>query len=114
MTLFRILLAALFAIILIYTGIVGSNHGWNLMPIFVGDIIKMAWAGQFNVDFSCFLTLSATWLMWRHHFTASGIFLGVCGFFGGALFLTGYLLIASFQVDGDVNALLLGKQRAAA
>ena len=32
-------------------------------------------------------------------------------FFGGALFLSAYLLVASFRADGNVEALLLGGRR---
>jgi len=36
----------------------------------------------------------------------------MAGFCGGAFFLSAYLLIESFRVEGDVKALLLGKVRA--
>ena len=35
---FRLLLMVMLAGIVIYTGIVGLNHGWNLVPIFFGDM----------------------------------------------------------------------------
>lgn len=49
----------------------------------------------------------------------TAILVGACGmnlfpaFFGGGLFLTVYLLIASFSADGDVRTVLLGPSRAA-
>jgi len=109
---FRILLVLLFLGIFGYTAVVAANHGINLMPVFFGDIAAMGWPGQFNVDFLSFLTLSAIWLMWRHHFSPAGIALGVVGFFGGGLFLSAYLLIASFGARGDIKELLLGRARA--
>lgn len=112
MTAFRILLAGIFATIFVYTSIVISNHGMGLFPVFFGDIAKMAWPGQFNLDFTGFLTLSALWLAWRHHFSPLGLALGVLGFFGGAPVLTAYLFVTSFRVDGDIAELLLGKARA--
>lgn len=112
MTAFRIFLATIFIVIAVYTGIVVSNHGLGLLPIFFGDMAKMAWPGQFNLDFMCFLALSALWLAWRHQFTPVGLVLGLVGFLGGAFFLSAYLLVMSFKVNGDVKALLLGEVRA--
>ncbi|MFA5965973.1 MAG: hypothetical protein WC804_18305 [Sphingomonas sp.] len=113
MTAFRILLITIFVVIAGYTGVVATHHGMDLIPIFQGDIAALAWPGQFNVDFTSFLTLSALWVAWRHHFSAAGLGLAVVAFFGGGLFLSAYLLIASFQVGGDIKAVLLGRQRAA-
>jgi hypothetical protein len=109
---FRILLGVFFTCIIIYTSIVGINHGWNLFPVFFGDILAMNWPGQFNFDFSCFLILSGLWLAWRHHFTPGGLVLGVLGVFGGMSLLAPYLLFASYKAKGDIKVLLLGKVRA--
>jgi hypothetical protein len=109
----RVLLLAIFTTIVLYTAVVISNHGLNLLPVFFGDIAEMDWAGQFNLDFSGFLTLSALWLAWRHHFSPLGLGLGVLGFFGGAPVVTAYLLIVSFSCNGDAGVLLLGPIRAA-
>lgn len=111
MTAFRLFLATILIVIAVYTGIVVSNHGLGLLPIFFGDMAKMAWPGQFNLDFMFFLALSALWLAWRHNFSPAGFVLGLLGFFGGTFFLSAYLLIVSFQVNGDVKALLLGETR---
>lgn len=112
MTAFRLLLVTIFVVIAVYTAIVVSNHGIGLLPVFFGDMAKMAWPGQFNLDFMCFLALSALWLSWRHHFSPGGLVIGLFGFFGGAFFLSAYLLVVSFQVNGDIKALLLGEARA--
>ncbi|MES2096312.1 MAG: hypothetical protein V4459_06100 [Pseudomonadota bacterium] len=114
MTAFRVLLVAIFATIAGYTLIVGAHHGYALVPIFLADIAGLTWPGQFNVDFTSFLTLSALWLAWRHHFSALGLGLAVLGFFGGGLFLSAYLLIASLQAKGDIKVLMLGSRRATA
>jgi hypothetical protein len=114
MTLFRILLTSIIVIVGVYTVDVIANHGWGLLPIFFGDIAKMEWPGQFNMDFSSFLILGSVWLMWRHHFSPLGLLFGLCIFAGGAPFLSTYLLVASFQAKGDMKALLLGKRRATA
>lgn len=110
---FRILLALIFSAIIAYTGVTISEHGWNLLPIFFGDMAAMTWPGQFNFDFFCFLILSGLWVSWRHHFSLAGLLLGVVAIFGGALFLSAYLLVQSFRVDGRFSVLLLGPRRAA-
>jgi hypothetical protein len=112
MSAFRILLAIMITGILVYTGIVGVNHGWNLFPIFFGDMVAMTWPGQFNFDFTCFLTLSGLWLAWRHHFSPGGLALGALGVVGGIMLLAPYLLFASFKANGDMKEILLGKVRA--
>jgi len=109
--LLRLLLVMILVVLSGYTAIVISNHGWNLLAVFFGDMGAMTWPGQFNLDFTGFLTLSAVWTAWRHSFSPLGLALGVLAFFGGMAFLTIYLLISSYQVKGDVKALLLGAQR---
>jgi hypothetical protein len=110
---FRILLVAIIAIVGIYTIFVIGEYGMDFLSPFYADIAKMGWPGQFNMDFHSFLILGSVWLMWRHHFSPLGLLFGLLIFAGGAPFLCGYLLVTSFQVNGDVKALLLGKQRAA-
>lgn len=109
---FQILVASMFVCIVVYTLIVGANHGWNLLPVFFGDILAMNWPGQFNFDFMGFLVLSSVWVSWRHHFSIGGFALGAGALFGGIMFLSAYLLIASMAANGNVNELLLGKRRA--
>lgn len=109
---FRILLTMMIIGILGYTGIVGYNHGWDLFPVFFGDIAAMTWPGQFNFDFTCFLTLSGTWLAWRNNFTPGSLLLGALGIVGGIMLLAPYLLFVSFQAKGDMKEILLGKERA--
>lgn len=109
---FRIYLAIVVACLGAYTIMVGLNHGWNLLPVFFGDMAAMTWPGQFNVDFMGFLSLSALWLAWRHRFSPGGLALGVLGFFGGMMVLAPYLLFASLQAKDDAKVLLLGKARA--
>lgn len=114
MGLFRAYLIAAFSVLAVYTLVTGFNHGWNLIPVFFGDMAAMTWAGQFNTDFMMFLILSALWLSWRHNFTAAGFLIGLAGLFGGMLFLSAYLLIESFRARGDIRVLLLGDERSKA
>lgn len=109
---FRLFLVMIIIGIVSMTGVVGFKHGWNLLPIFFGDMVSLTWPGQFNFDFMCFLLLSGLWLAWRHHFSPGGILLGVAGVLGGIMLLAPYLLVASYRADGDIKVLLLGTDRA--
>ena len=111
MPLFRMFLLACLVAITSYTSVTIANHGINLLPILFGDMAAMAWRGQFNVDFTGFLALSALWVSWRHQFSPAGLALGVIAFFGGMLFLSIYLLIHTGRSRGDIRAVLLGEAR---
>jgi hypothetical protein len=113
MTAFRTLLAFFFVAITGYTGVVAWNHGLDLFSVFLGDMARLGWPGQFNLDFTCMLALSGLWVSWRHRFRAAGVLLGLVAFFGGILFLSAYLFVESFRAKGDVASLLLGENRAA-
>ena len=108
---FRAFLAACLLSILFYTGVTIGAHGWNLLPIFFGDMAAMAWPGQFNFDFFTFLLLSGLWTAWRNDFTLSGIALGLIAVLGGMLFLSVYLIILSFRHQGDISEMILGAKR---
>lgn len=112
MTPFRTFLATCLIVIVGYTAFTISGHGFNLMAVFFGDMAKVAWPGQFNLDFMSLLLLSGLWVAWRHHFSWKGLALAVLAVFGGMLFLSSYLLIHSFKTQGDLKALLLGEARA--
>lgn len=109
---FRCLLAVMFVALFAYTAVTITNHGMNLIPVFFADMAKMAWPGQFNADFMGFLILSALWTAWRNRFTPAGLALACVAFFGGIMFLTPYLFYLSFQSDGDIRKVLLGKHYA--
>ncbi len=111
MTAFRALLALMIVVLAAYTLVVVANYGANLAPVFFGEITRVTWQGQFNLDFLSFLILSAAWLSWRHTFTPTGLLIGAFGLVGGILFLAPYLLIVSFQAKGDMRELLLGRAR---
>ena len=114
MTAFRVLLLVILVALAGYTAVVISNHGWGLLAVFFGDIGRMGWPGQFNLDFLFMLTLSATWVAWRHQFSPAGLVLAALAFFGGALFLAVYLLVVSARCRGDARRLLLGDARTSA
>ena len=111
MNAFRAFLAAVFLVIAGYTLVVVANHGLNLLPVFFGDMTRMQWPGQFNLDFMCMLLLAGLWVSWRHQFSVAGVVLGLVAVLGGALFLSAYLLAESFRTKGDMRKLLLGAAR---
>ncbi len=108
MTGFRAVLALMLLTLLTYTGIVIAGHGMNLFPVFFGDMARLAWPGQFNLDFMGMLLLSGTWVAWRHRFSAVGMALGLLAVFGGSLFLSVYLLVLSVRLNGDTRRIVLG------
>lgn len=110
---FRGLLILMAIVLTVYTIAVAQNHGLALYPVFFGDMAKMGWPGQFNLDFMFMLTLSGLWVAWRHGFSLGGLILGLIAFNGGASFLTLYLLVVSIQEKGEMKAILLGRERAA-
>lgn len=114
MILFHLFLVACMVAIVGYTSVTIANHGWDLVTIFFGDMAKMAWPGQFNLDFMCFLLLAGIWVSWRHHFRPAGLALGLVAVVGGMMFMSVYLLVQSLRTRGDVAALMLGLERAAA
>jgi len=114
MTAFRALLILLWAILVGYTTSVITTHGIGLLGTFFGDMATMGWPGQFNLDFMFMLTLSALWVAWRHDFSLVGVVLALLALVGGSLFLTTYLFVISWQVNGDVQQMFIGKSRAAA
>lgn len=109
---FRLFLTAFLAVLTGYTAAVIADHGWNLLPVFFGDMASLTWPGQFNLDFFGYLLLTGLWLAWRHEFRASGLALAVVGTLGGMMFLCVYLLVIAAQTRGNIRAMLLGQSRA--
>lgn len=108
MSALRILLSLILVVVVAYPGVVIARHGIGLLPVFFGDMARVGWAGQFNLDFMFMLLFSALWVAWRHRFSAAGLALAALAFFGGTPFLCLYLLFNSSRCGGDVRALLLG------
>ena len=114
MGLFRLFLITCLVAIVAYTSVTMANHGMNLLPVFFGDMAKMEWPGQFNLDFFTFLLLSGVWVAWRNDFNPTALALAVMAVLGGMLFLSIYLLFLSFRTGGDIKVMLLGERRARA
>lgn len=105
---FQLVLITLWLVLAGYTGVVIARHGIDLLPVFFGDMAKLAWPGQFNLDFLCFLVLSALWTAWRNGFSAGALALALVAFFGGAGFLLPYLFWLTLAERGDMRRVLLG------
>lgn len=112
MSAFRGFLVAAWVVLVAYTGIVVARHGLGFLPVFFGDIAAGQWPGQFNLDFSCFLLLSALWTAWRSGFSSAGMVLAIIAFVGGAGFLLPYLAVLTITTRGDMASVLLGPVRA--
>ena len=73
-----------------------------------GDMLKLGWAGQSNLDFMCRLLFSALWVAWRHRFSPAGVTFALLAAVAGTPILCDYLLIEGTRSGGDVRGLLLG------
>lgn len=105
----RLVSALMLLVIVVYTAFVVMDHGLNFIPEYIGNIVAMNWAGQFQVDFSFYLILSALWVAWRHAFSGAGIALALCALCGGMLFFAAYLLVTALREKGDVRAFVVGR-----
>lgn len=112
MTLLRTYLGFWIIAIAAYTVVTVGQHGLDYLTPFFGDIARMGWPGQFNLDFLGFLCLGGLWLAWRHHFSLGGIVLGSAILVGGLPLFASYLLLHSFKAKGEIKVLLLGERRA--
>lgn len=109
--LLRTFLVVFLAVLVAYTAVVVSREGADFLSVFVGDILQITWAGQFNLDFMGMLVLSALWVAWRHRFSAGGLALAALAGVGGMLFLCIYLLVESARSRGSVAGLLMGSRQ---
>ena len=108
MAAFRLMLAGMLLVLAVYTGAVTYQYGPDFLPFLFQDIASLTWRGQFNLDFMMMLALSAAWTAWRNGFSPGGLALAGLAFFGGAVFLSIYLLILSWTEKGDLVRILTG------
>ena len=108
MTALRLYLIIAWTALVAFTAFVVGREGLGLLPVFFGAIGEGRWPGQFNADFLSLLALSALWTGWRSGWSAAGLALAVLAFFGGGVFLMGYLLILLHLEKGDLRRVLLG------
>ncbi len=96
--------------LLVYTGFAVKNESWTLLQVILDNITSLSWNGQFSLDFSCYLTLSAIWIMWRNKFTVTSILLGVLAMIIGIIVFAPYLLFLLVRENGDLKKLLIGNR----
>jgi len=100
----RLFLGSIIIIVGAYTAPVVTDYGLlTLLPSFFGEMSKMNWQGQFNLDFFMFLLMSGFWIAWRNRFSPTGICLGIGGIFLGAPYLSAYLLSLRQRHSWDFN-----------
>ena len=107
---FRAFLLVFFLLIAGYTFIVGFNHGWDLLSVFLTDLTSLTWPGQFDLDFWGYLLLSGLWVAWRHRFSPRGLALGGLASVAGTLFFMPYLIWLTLETKGDMAKLLMGER----
>jgi hypothetical protein len=106
--LLKALLVTQTIMVLIYTYVAFQHEGANLFQIFFSNIQTFGWNGQFNLDFSCYLTLSGIWLMWRDKFSTISIVLGMVAMIMGIIVFAPYLLWLLIQENGNIKKVLIG------
>jgi hypothetical protein len=107
--LFKLLLLTQALLVFAYTIVAFKNEGANLFGIFLLNIQNFGWNGQFNLDFSCYLTLSGLWIMWRNKFTTFSIIFGVVAMILGIIVFAPYVLYLFTKENGDFKKLLIGE-----
>lgn len=103
MTIFRVFLLAILAGLGLYTAMVVARDGMDFITPFSSAVPMFGWQGQFNLDLACMFALAAIWIAWRHRFTPAGLALAVGPLLLGALYISGYLLLAGFSARGGLE-----------
>lgn len=96
--------------VLIYSFSAFQQEGANLFGIFISNIQSFRWNGQFNLDFSCYLTLSGLWIMWRNKFSAGSVAIGIIAMIMGIILFAPYLLYLLSKEKGDLKKVLTGER----
>jgi hypothetical protein len=94
--------------LLAYTFYVGSINGWGFLDAVIQNVRGFDWNGQFTLDFSCYLVLSALWIMWRNKFSIASVIVGLIAMLMGIVVFAPYLLYLLIKEDGDLKRILIG------
>jgi hypothetical protein len=109
MTLFRLVLVALAAVIAVVTAIAIDRAGlWAAVATFAGDLDD-PWRAQFYADLEIHLVLVACWILYRERARPAAFVFAAAAIVLGALFTVPYVLAATFRARGDVRLLLTGR-----
>ncbi|MCX6213391.1 hypothetical protein [Spirosoma sp.] len=106
--LLRFLLLVQTIALLVYTYLAFQNEGANLLQVFFANMASLTWNGQFNLDFSCYLTLSGLWIMWRNKLAPAAIILALAAMIIGILAFAPYVLYLLTRENGDLKKVLIG------
>lgn len=96
--------------LLVYTLIAIQNDGINFFARAQEFIMSLRWAGQFALDFNCYLMLSALWIAWRSKFSVRSIGFAIVAMILGIIVFAPYLLYLITNEGGDLNKVLLGQR----
>jgi hypothetical protein len=96
------------AALVIYTVYAVKHEGWSLFRVLTDSIFALNWAGQFNLDFSCYLTLSGLWILWRNKFSWTSVIMAIIAMIMGIMVFAPYLLYLLSVEKGDLKKVLVG------
>jgi hypothetical protein len=99
------------AALVVYTAFAVKHEGWSLFQILTDNISAFNWEGQFSLDFSCYLTLSGLWIMWRNQFSFSSIIIAIFAMTIGIIVFAPYLLYLLTIEKGDLRKVLVGDSK---
>ncbi len=108
MTGFRLLLIFFFVVIAAYTAVTMANYGTNFLNVAISLALSGTWPGQFAVDFSMYLILSALWIAWRGDFGPASLLMAAVAGVLGMLVFAPYLIWCLHKSKGDIRQFLLG------
>ncbi|MCZ4408473.1 hypothetical protein O3Q51_06620 [Cryomorphaceae bacterium 1068] len=104
----KVLLALLTFGVLVYTVIAIQNDGTDFFNKAVDFVTSLTWMGQFALDFSAYLLLSALWIMWRGKFSVGSIAFGLVAMVMGIVVFAPYLIYLIAIEKGDLKRVLCG------
>lgn len=104
----KVLLFSLTITVLVYTIFAFQKDGAVLFQIFFSNLKSLNWNGQFNLDFSCYLTLSGLWIMWRNKFSSNSIVFGLVAMILGIVVFAPYILYLLKKENGDLKKVFIG------
>lgn len=96
--------------LVIYTVYAVKNESWGLIQVFTENIYSLNWNGQFNLDFSSYLTLSGLWIMWRNQWSFSSIIIAIIAMIIGIMAFAPYLFYLLTVERGDLKKVLVGNR----
>lgn len=103
-----IFLVIVFLLELVYTVLVITFEGMNYVSVFIHSITIFSWNGQFNLDFSFYLIVSAFWILWRNKPGVTSFLLAIAALNLGTLFLSPYLLYLIITEKGNLLTVAAG------